>query len=267
MTGTFLDEIALGRYIPGESPLHRASAYWKALVFGFLAVAIFFFHSASAFLIVGLCIAFCSLSAGIPQKLFWRSLRPVNLLAIFTIAAWAYINHGDASLMAPKFSWQGLQIGGLYAGRLLVITLLTTLFFLTTRPAEAIGLGIRSLTPLRLIGITQEELSLLVHLAYRFVPLLRREIEEMRLGRKARNLPSPRGLFKRIQAATNTLVYIFVGALHRAETASFALEERRAAENWKALEAANASKGLGGWCLSLLTCAGICLLVWDHALL
>ena len=173
MTGSFLDEIALGRYVPGTSPLHKTAPAWKALLFSAVAVASFFFQSATSFLVLGLCLAVCSLGSGLPQKLFWRSLRPINLLALFTILTWAFINHNQASIFHPQFSWQGLHIGGLYAGRLAIITLLTTLFFLTTRPAEAIGLGIKSLAPLRLFGTSQEELSLLVHLGIMMLNKLR----------------------------------------------------------------------------------------------
>lgn len=267
MTGSFLDEIALGRYVPGTSPLHKTAPAWKALLFSAVAVASFFFQSATSFLVLGLCLAVCSLGSGLPQKLFWRSLRPINLLALFTILTWAFINHNQASIFHPQFSWQGLHIGGLYAGRLAIITLLTTLFFLTTRPAEAIGLGIKSLAPLRLFGTSQEELSLLVHLAYRFVPLLRREIEEIALGRKARNLPPPRGAWQRAKASSSTLIYIFVGALKRAETASFTLEERRVAENWTSLGGEHSTRGFGGWCSLLILVVLGALIAWDPLLL
>ena len=266
MASSFLDEIALGRYITGNSPLHQARSSWKVLVFTLVAVATFFFKSASAFLILGIIVAILALACALPQKLFWRSLRPVNLLAIFTILAGAYINHPQASTLAPAFSWTGLHNGGLYAGRLFLITLLTTLFLLTTRPQAAISLGIKLLSPLRLLGIAKQELSLLVHLAYRFVPLLRRELKEMELGRKARNLPLPQSFSGKLQVATNKLVFMFVGALKRAETTSFALEQRRVLENWHQPEA-EANKGFGGW-MSLLLLLSAGLLLWkDGSLL
>ena len=260
--GSFLDEIALGRFVEGESPLHRCRTNWKALVFTAVAAITFFFQSASAFFLLGLLVGFVSLKSGLPQRLFWRSLRPVNLLAIFTIASGAFLNHPGA----PYFSWEGLHSGGLYAARLVFITLLTTLFFLTTRPQAAITFGINLLRPLKLVGIDREELSLLVHLAYRFVPLLRREIKELALGRKARNLPPPKGPILRAKAALDTLVFLFVGALKRAEITGLALEQRRVVDTWSNSSSED-GEGFGSWMTLLLALAGAVLLWKDPLLL
>lgn len=259
---TFLDEIALGRYIKGDSALHRASPTWKALLFSSVAIATFWLESAASFLILGTVVALLSLLAKLPQRLFWRSLRPVNLLAMFTILAGAFFNHQAA----PYFSWEGLHSGGLYAARLVFITLLTTLYFLTTQPNQAIELGIRVLRPLRLLGISQEELSLLVHLAYRFVPLLGREIKELRLGQQARNLPVERSPWRKLKAVLDNLVFIFIGALHRAEITGLALEQRRVLDGWTS-STPTAPRGTGGWpCLLLLL--SLILVYWkDSALL
>lgn len=260
-TGTFLDEIALGRFIDGDSPLHRAQTIWKAVVFTLFGAGAFFLHSASAFLLLGLTVALVSWRAGLPQLLFWRSLRPVNLLAVFTLIASALWSAPDSSFLHPAFSWQGLHAGGIYAARLVLITLLTTLFFLTTRPAEAIRFGILLLTPLRFLGIQRQELSLLVHLAYRFVPLLRREIQELAAGRLARNLPAPKGPLAKAGQAKEALVFLFVGALHRAEITGLALEQRRVVETWNDALTTEHPAGLGGW-MSLMFILSCALAVW-----
>lgn len=268
MTGTFLDEIALGRYIEGNSPLHKAGTEWKACAFTLVGCVAFFLHGASAFLLLGVGVALVSRQAQLPQLLFWRSLRPINLLAIFTIIAAAFWNDPTSTMLHPVFSWQGLHSGGIYAARLVLITLLTTLFFLTTRPAEAIRFGILLLTPLRFLGIQRQELSLLVHLAYRFVPLLRREIQELSAGRKARNLPAPRTPLAKARQAQEALVFLFVGALHRAEITGLALEQRRVVEEWSSPDRTGkeATSGFGGWMSTLLvTCAALAL--WGDSFL
>ena len=109
--GSFLDEIALGRYVEGDSPFHRSGTGWKFAVLTVVASITFFFQSASAFTIVGLATAWVAWRAGLPQRLFWRSLRPVNLLAVFTILAGAFLNHAQASALHPSFSLEGLHSG------------------------------------------------------------------------------------------------------------------------------------------------------------
>jgi energy-coupling factor transport system permease protein len=257
--GSFLDEIALGRYIEGGSPLHLAGTGWKFTVLAVVASITFLFQSASAFVVVGAVTALVAWRAGLPQRLFWRSLRPVNMLAIFTLVAGAFLNHAQAGALHPTFSWPGLHTGGLYAARLVLLTLMTTLFFLTTRPADAIKFGIFLLKPLKWLGIDQQELSLLVHLAYRFVPLLRKELKEFSAGREARNLPS-KGPFGRFTQAQEALTFLFVGALHRAEITGLALQQRRVLDEWQSA-APSAHRGLGGW-MSLLYLASAGIALW-----
>lgn len=267
MSGSFLDDIAIGRKVEGDSPLHRARPLGKAVLFTLVATATFYFQSATSFLILGLLLCVLSELSRVSRRLFWRSLRPVYVLALFTILAGAFVNHPGASTLHPSFAWNGLHLGGLYAARLVLITLLTTLFFLTTRPNEAVALGITLLKPLRLLGIDQHELSLLVHLAYRFVPLLRREIEEVSLGRKARNLPPSGNPFRRFKEGADTLIFLFVGALKRAESTSYALEDRGVLDSWNQKSVARDRRGLGGWMTPALLLVTSLLLWKDSGLL
>lgn len=231
-TGTFLDELAVGRYIEGNSPLHRAPRAGKAVLFTLAATATFFYQSAASFLLLGVVLTLLARTAGIPQQTFWRSLRPLLLLGLFSIIAGAFLNHPQASLFSPSFSWDGLHVGGLFAARLATITLLTTLFFLTTRPDQVVGLGIQLMRPLQWIGIDSKELSLLTHLAYRFVPLLTREIHEQRLGRLARNLSPAKGVVAKLFQSMERLTDLFVGAVHRAETTALAMDQRGVLAHW-----------------------------------
>lgn len=251
-SGTFLDELALGRYLPADSPLHAAPVASKAIGLTLVALTCFLLESSLSFLLIGLCIAWLAKLAQIPQKTLWRSLRPLLLLAAFTMLAGAFLNHPAGSLTHPVFSWAGLHQGALYAARLLVLTLLTTVFFLTTIPDEAIAFGVKVMSPMRLLGIETQELSLLVHLAYRFVPTLIREIEAMRLGRRARNLPPPVGLWARGREAVDSLVSLLVGSLHRAETTGLAIEQRGLLQTWKTESSERATSLFGLWPVGIL---------------
>lgn len=231
-----------------------------------VALAGFWLESATAFALIGTALALCARGAGIPQTVFWRSLRPLLLLAAFTMLAGAFLNHPAGSLLHPVFSWSGLHKGALFAARMLLITLLTTLFFLTTRPHEAISLGVRLMAPLRLLGIEAKELSLLVHLAYRFVPLLTAELEEMRWGRLARNLTPPKGPLERVRNALDAMVSVVIGALHRAETTGLALEQRGLIDRWQPARLSGGSL-VALWPSLLLATLGIALLHWDASLL
>ena len=84
-SGTFLDELALGRYLAVESPLHSAPAWAKGLALTAVAVGSFFLHSATSFALLGLAVAGTGWISKIPQTMLWRSLRPLLLLAVFTL--------------------------------------------------------------------------------------------------------------------------------------------------------------------------------------
>jgi energy-coupling factor transporter transmembrane protein EcfT len=229
-------------------------------------VAAFWLRSATAFAALGAALGLLAGLAGLPQTSFWRSLRPLLLLAAFTVLAGAFLNEASGSLLSPEFSWSGLHKGALYAARLLLITLLTTLFFLTTHPDDAISLGVRIMAPLRLLGIEAKELSLLVHLAYRFVPLLVQELEEMRLGRLARNLTPPSGPLAKARQTADTLVTVVIGALHRAESTAVALEQRGLLQHWRPTPLSKGQPGALWPCLGLALLMGL-LLRFDGGLL
>lgn len=259
-SGTFLDELALGRYLVANSPMHAAPAWGKALILTLVAMASFLLKSALGFTLLGLGVAALGKLSKIPQVTLWRSLRPLLLLAAFALLAGAFLNHPQGSFFHPVFSWDGLHQGALYAARLLVITLLTTIFFLTTPPEEAITLGVKVMAPMRLLGIDSKELSLLVHLAYRFVPTLVREIEAMRLGRRARNLPPPVGSWARGREAVDSLVALLVGSLHRAENTGLAIDQRGLLETWRVQEDGRATHLLSLWpAFGLLLLTGLAL--------
>ncbi len=246
-----LDEIALGRYLPGDSDLHRAAPAWKATIFATAALLSFLFDSAVSFVILGAVLSLLAARGGLPQRRLWRSLRPVTLLGWCALLTWAFFNHGQSSWDQIVFVWDGLKTGGLYAARLFVITLLTTLFFYTTPPQPAIRLGVTCLSPLRLTGVDRKELSLLVHLAYRFLPLLANETREMQSGRIARGLPEPKGLWARLQDAHDRLIALLLNALERAEIAALTLEQRNVIERWEGTSEAGPT-GWGGLSLTLL---------------
>lgn len=250
----FFTDLALGRYYQATSPLHKASASGKALVLSLIALGSFWLTSAVAFGLLGLGLALTAKAAKIPQPSFWRSIRPLISIALFTIVAGLFFQGGEATAFSPSPSWLGLQKGGLYAARLLLITLLSTIFFFTTPTQQAVALGIRLLWPLRLLGIEEKELALLVHLAYRFVPLLTREIEEMQEGRWARGLAPPKGLGAKLKEGYDILVSLFVSALQRAETSAITLEERGLIDSFQQASLVK-GQGLGLGLLWLLLAA------------
>lgn len=259
-------DLALGRYVRAQSRLHQAPPWGKALLLGGLALLAFWFQSATAFALMGLALAWLAWISELPQRGFWRSLRPLLMLAAFTLLSSAFFHPAVATWSSPEFSWLGLHRGAVYAARLLLVTLLTTLFFLTTLPDDAISLGVRLMAPLRLLGIEQKELSLLVHLAYRFVPMLSREVEERRWGRLARNLPAPRGPWGRMQEGADSLVSLIVGALHRAESTALSMEQRGVLENWRPARLSG-GRAAGLWPLLLTVLLGAALVHFDPVLL
>lgn len=232
-TNVFAD-LAIGRTVPGSSLLHQAPPLGKAALLCLLAVGTFGLTSTLSVAIVGLSLSLLAALARIPQTMFWRSLRPLLPIAFFTILSGLFFQGPPAGSHLFKASWEGLHLGALYSARLLLITLISSLFFLTTPADHAVALGITLLTPLRLIGIEPKELSLLVHLAYRFIPLLTHEIEAMNQGRRARGLSPPQGLIHRIKDVRDRVTSLVICAIHRAEITAMALEDRMIVENWKA---------------------------------
>lgn len=225
-----MEKMIFGRFIPGNSLIHRLDPRSK-LIFTFIFVVIVFL--ANNPITYGLLLAFTLLVIFISKiRLYFlvNGLKPIIILLIFTFLIHIlFTRNGDLifELGFLKIYEGGLRQGIYISIRFVVLVLITTILTLTTSPISITD-GIEVLlNPLKKIKIPVHELALMMSIALRFIPTLMDEADKIMKAQMARGSDLGAGPIKdRIKAVVPLLVPLFVSAFKRAEDLATAMEVR-----------------------------------------
>ncbi len=209
-----LTDISLGRYVSGDSPIHRLDPRTKTIAT--LVIAVGMVQGVSLIgtawhILAALCvIAF----ARLPWPFVARSLRPFIWLFAIVLASHVLMN-GSA----------GWVTGIAFAGRLMAMIALASLLSWTTQPL-AIVAGLRSLgSPLARIRVPVEAGATAIGLALRFAPIALDEAQNIIRAQAARGADF-RGVRRKLALIVPMLGTLFERAFDRADVLAEAMEAR-----------------------------------------
>ncbi|WP_213421531.1 energy-coupling factor transporter transmembrane component T family protein [Bhargavaea massiliensis] len=225
-----MEKMVFGRYIPGDSFVHRLDPRSK-LIFVFIFIAAVFL--ANSTLSYALLLAFTLLSilaSKVRIGFLIGGLKPVMFLIAFTFLLHIFFTkEGDLlfELGFLKIYEEGLRQGIYISVRFLVLVLMTSLLTLTTSPISITdGLEVL-LNPLKKVKFPVHELALMMSISLRFIPTLMDETDKILKAQLARGSDISSGTMKeRVQAVVPLLVPLFVSAFKRAEDLAIAMEVR-----------------------------------------
>ena len=225
-----LKDITLGRYVPGESALHRLDPRTKIVGAAILAIGLL--GTRSGFTPVGLiaCVLLLAQACRLPVRLLLANLRPLLPLLILTLVLNALLTPGrtcyEIPLGAGRFTCEGVERGLFLVGRLSALVLGTSLLTLATSPLELAD-GLETLLrPFRRIGLPAHELAMTTTIALRFVPILVDEADRLRKAQLARGADFGGGPVRRIRSLFPLLLPLFLSAFGRADRLAVAMEAR-----------------------------------------
>lgn len=170
---------ALGLYVPGSSPVHRAPAGAKLVLLLAAGVGSVFLERAWQ---VGVALAVvlgCYRLAGLTLRTVLSQVRPL-LWVVSAIAVFHVVVNG------PERAF-------VVVGAIAALVLLAGLLTLTTRTSALVDAVVGALRPLRRVGVDAERIGLMLALGIRSVPVVVGLAEEVRQAQVARGLTaSPR---------------------------------------------------------------------------
>lgn len=247
-----LENITLGQYIPGSSPLHRMDPRAKILLTILLIVAVFtadtFIGYAILFLFMGMTAAISKINPGYMLK----GLKPIFYIILLTFFINLFFNGGETVLFQWKFvrvTQEGLKSAVFMAMRLVLLVFGTQLLTLTTSPIALTDGLERLMKPFKKIGFPAHELAMMMSIALRFIPTLMEETDKIMKAQMARGADFESGnLVNRAKAMLPLLVPLFVSAFRRADELALAMESRcyRGGENRTRMKVLRFSK-VDGW--------------------
>lgn len=223
------NQLILGRYLPGDSIIHRLDPRMKILAMFFLLVIIFFANNWLSYLLLFTFTMVTVLATGISIRIFLRGLRPMLVLIILTVVLQLFFTkQGDVLF---QFGPLVLTTGGLINSvfiliRFVFIIFISTILTLTTSPLDITN-AIESLfSPIKNI-FPVHEMALMLSIALRFVPTLLDETDTIMDAQRARGVDFSEGnLMQRARAFLPILIPLFISAFDRAYDLSTAMESR-----------------------------------------
>ena len=126
-----------------------------------------------------------------------------------------------------KITWEGIEMASKMAVRLVMLIIGSSLMTLTTTPNHLTD-GLESLlNPLKKLKVPVHEVSMMMSIALRFIPILLEETDKIMKAQIARGADFENGsLIQRAKAMVPLLVPLFIAAFRRANDLAMAMEAR-----------------------------------------
>lgn len=225
-----MNNIALGRYIPLDSKIHRMDPRAKIIAMFVSLVVIFLPAGFTGYGIIGAVIITTVLLSKLKFGFILKAMKPMMLMLVFLLGI---------NILVLRTGYVLITIGGfsIYSDailqtlyitiRLVLMIMITTLLTATTKPLD-LTLGIEKLLgPFRRFGVPAHEIAMMISIALRFIPTLIEETQRIMKAQASRGVDLQEGSIKeKVMAVLSLIVPLFVSAFQRAEDLANAMESR-----------------------------------------
>ncbi len=225
-----MNKLILGRYIPGDSVLHRMDPRAKLLASFYYIGIIFLARTWQAYaLLLVFTLALNGISK-IKLDFFIKGVKPLLWLILFTVLLQIFFTRGGHVYWQWGFltlTQYGLINGVYIFMRFILIIFMSTLLTLTTPPLSLADAIESILKPLKVVHFPVYEVALMLSIALRFVPTLMDETTKIMDAQRARGVDFGEGnLFQQMKAIVPILIPLFVSSFNRADDLATAMEAR-----------------------------------------
>lgn len=224
-----LNNITIGQYFPGNSPLHRLDPRVKIVLLFILLVELFVFESAAAYAVLSAVTAALMLISAVPIRMMLRSLKPLSWIILFTFIIHLFSHPGEeiAKVWAFTITVEGVRQACFISLRLVLLLLCSSLLTYTTSPLKLTDAMESLLAPLRPLGVPAHELAMMMTIALRFIPTLIEETDKIMKAQQSRGADFTTGsVLARLRSMVPVLVPLFLSAFRRADELAMAMEAR-----------------------------------------
>lgn len=222
-------DITIGQYYPVDSVIHRLDPRVKLLGTLTYIISLFLFKSFTGYLVALLFLGTVIHLSRVPLKYILRGLKAVIVLLLFTIGFNIFLTPGEVLWQAWifKITREGLRSGIFMGIRLIFLIVGSSLMTFTTTPNHLTDGLERLLSPFKKLHMPVHEISMMMSIALRFIPILLEETDKIMKAQSARGADfESGGLIKKAKSLVPLLVPLFVSAFRRANDLAMAMEAR-----------------------------------------
>ena len=225
-----MNSMILGRYVPGNSILHRMDPRAKLLGLFLLIVILFWANNVLTNALLFLLAFALILSAKIPFRFFINGLKSMVFIIAFTTLFQLFATTGGKTLFQFYFltvTDKGLAKAGVIFCRFILIVVFSTILTLTTTPLSLADAVEKLLTPFKIIKVPAHEIGLMLSMSLRFVPTLMDDTIRIMNAQRARGVDFGEGnLLQKIRSFIPILIPLFASSFKRADALAIAMEAR-----------------------------------------
>ena len=225
-----MDNMILGRYIPGNSIIHRLDPRSKLVAMILLIIIAFWANNPITNLILFIATGIFVVLSEVPLSFFIKGLRSMFFLIAFTTLFQLFFISGGQVLFEMgfiKITSYGVEQAGIIFCRFVLIIFFSTLLTLTTMPLSLATAVESLLGPLKRFKVPVHEIGLMLSMSLRFVPTLMDDTIRIMNAQKARGVDFGEGnVIQKVKAMIPILIPLFATSLKRADSLATAMEAR-----------------------------------------
>lgn len=222
-------EITIGQYYQTESPIHRLDPRVKLIATFAYIISLFVVHSWTGYLIAAVAVAIVIAASHVPFGYIMRGMKAVMMILMITVIFNLFLTEGRPLVHFWKLTitYEGVDFASKMAVRLIFLIIGSSLMTLTTTPNQLTDALEDVLGPLKKIHVPVHEISMMMSIALRFIPILMEETDKIMKAQMARGACFDSGsVIDRAKAMVPLLVPLFVSAFRRANDLALAMEAR-----------------------------------------
>ena len=213
-------DITLGQYYPIDSVIHRLDPRTKLFGTMIFIISLFIADSWLGYALSTLFLIIAIVLSKVPVKFMLKGLRAVLIL---------FLTDGEVifKLWILKITKEGIRVSIFMGLRLIFLIVGSSIMTLTTTP-NALTDGLeKSMGFLKVIKIPVHEISMMMSIALRFIPILIEETDKIMKAQMARGADFESGnIVQKAKAMVPLLVPLFISAMRRATDLAMAMEAR-----------------------------------------
>lgn len=222
-------DITIGQYYPKDSIIHKLDPRVKLIGTLMYIISLFVFKNMIGYTAVGLFLVTVIVLSKVPFTYIVKGLKPIAILMLITVAFNVFLTPGEAwfKIWILTVTKEGVKNAAFMGIRLIFLIIGASLMTFTTTPNHLTDGLEKLLSPLKKLKFPVHEISMMMSIALRFIPILLEETDKIMKAQMARGADfETGGLIKKAKNMIPLLIPLFISAFRRANDLAMAMEAR-----------------------------------------
>ncbi|MCR5772708.1 MAG: energy-coupling factor transporter transmembrane protein EcfT [Butyrivibrio sp.] len=224
-----LRDITIGQYYQTKSVIHDLDPRVKIVATLAFIIFLFMVDHLAGYAIAMAYLATIIYLSHVPMSFIFRGMKAIFMLLMITVIFNIFLTPGETlvSFWILNITKEGLVMAFRMAIRLIFLITGSSIMTLTTTPNQLTDGLENLLNPLKKVKVPVHEISMMMAIALRFIPILMEETDKIMKAQMARGADfETGGIIQKAKSLVPILVPLFISAFRRANDLAMAMEAR-----------------------------------------